>query len=186
MTKNNFDFFIELIKGGTRLNEVRDGYKVSLYDSSLSMVGCLLSVYLSPELKAGAVAGMLWGLYLMFELNYELALSNVFAKIYAGHLGILPYFWLAFALVGVIMGGVMGFVIGVIFVKIRDYIPGHSIFVKAILLWVALWVPEALLESASAEFLIHLDALSIDLAGNLVAATIFSILLLRWSPKATT
>lgn len=122
----------------------------------------------------------------MFELNYELALSNVFAKLYAGHPGIVPYLWLAFTLVGVVMGGVAGFVVGITFVKTKDHIPGHSIFVKASLLGVALWIPEAILLLITGESLIHLDALGIDLVGNLIASAVFSSLLQRWSPRANT
>ena len=84
------------------------------------------------------------------------------------------------------MGGVVGFVIGAIFIKTRDYIPCHSTFLKAVFLAVALWMPTALLELVSGDFLIHLDEASINLLGNLIAAAVFSILLQRWSPRVTT
>lgn len=47
-------------------------------------------------------------------------------------------------------------------------------------------MPAALLSLISGEFLIHLDEASINLLGNLIAVTAFSILLQRWSPRATT
>jgi hypothetical protein len=144
-----------------------------------------LSVYVSPDLKAGVVTGIIWGPYLLIELNYELVLSGVFAKLYAGHASIIPFVWVALGFGFVIMGGVVGFVAGLIFLEVKHRIPGRSVFAKALVLAVAFWIPEVLIAFLGRELLLHLDGLSIDLLGNLIAAVIFSVLLRHWSNEVS-
>lgn len=147
----------------------------------LDPIVSLVAILSSPELKAGVVAGVLWSPFLFIDFvwlpfNPEVMYSNHPESILLG--------WMIIVAVAGLDGVVFGGLVGVVFARIKNYIPSHSILVKAIIFAVALWVPLTFVSIIDGSFFPDLFMMGFNLVGNVFGAAVFSSLFRRWSMGA--